>query len=66
MLNFSDITVACRLWFLRPMRDIHTLQERLEAISFLKHPSNEEVVKSLGDCLKNIKHIPVRALGIYF
>ena len=47
------------MWFLRPLRDISTLCQRLDAIEYLSSIKNNETVASLTDCLKNIKNIPV-------
>uniref|UniRef100_A0A1X7T169 DNA mismatch repair protein MutS core domain-containing protein n=1 Tax=Amphimedon queenslandica TaxID=400682 RepID=A0A1X7T169_AMPQE len=47
-----------KLWFLRPLKDIGTLSERLDAIEYLSSIKNNETVASLTDCLKNIKNIP--------
>ncbi|XP_064386195.1 mutS protein homolog 5-like [Halichondria panicea] len=47
-----------KMWFLRPLNDKQTLTNRLDAISFLSSPRNEEVATTLHSCIKQIKNIP--------
>eukprot|EP00731_Ephydatia_muelleri_P019153 Em0011g1193a len=42
----------------RPLRDIPTLQQRLDAVSFLAAPKNTEVATNIQDCLKHIRNLP--------
>ena len=51
--------IIFRLWFLRPLKDISVLRQRLDAIEFLSSVKHNNIVSSLTDCLKNIKNIPV-------
>ena len=51
--------IIFRLWFLRPLKDISVLRQRLDAIEFLSSVKHNDIVSSLTDCLKNIKNIPV-------
>ncbi|XP_076441308.1 mutS protein homolog 5-like [Babylonia areolata] len=46
-----------RLWFLRPLKDLKTLGQRLDTISFLTQSHNAEVLSSLQSCLKHIKNV---------
>ncbi|XP_077862967.1 mutS protein homolog 5-like [Saccoglossus kowalevskii] len=46
-----------RLWFLRPLQDVQILKERQDAVAFFLSPRNIEVVTSLQDCLRHIKHV---------
>ena len=54
------LPLCCRLWFLRPLKDLATLTERQEAIAFFSKQCNQEVMGNLADCLRNIKNLPVR------
>ena len=49
-----------RLWFLRPLKDITTLQQRLDTIEYLLQPKHADQLSSFQDYLKHIRHIPVR------
>ncbi|KAL5486410.1 hypothetical protein EMCRGX_G018880 [Ephydatia muelleri] len=44
--------------FARPLRDIPTLQQRLDAVSFLAALKNTEVTTNIQDCLKHIRNLP--------
>ncbi|KAL8601031.1 hypothetical protein ACOMHN_030688 [Nucella lapillus] len=48
-----------RLWFLRPLKDLQTLRQRLDTIAFLVQPRNSEVMSSLQACLKHVKNVAV-------
>ena len=52
----------CRLWFLRPLRDVRTLKQRQDAVAFLASPRNEEVAATLHNCIKHIRNIPVSCM----
>ena len=57
------LPLCCRLWFLRPLKDLAVLTERQEAVAFFSQQCNQEVMGSLADCLRNIKNLPVRRGG---
>ena len=56
------LTVNCRMWFLRPSRNIDLLQQRQKAVSYFMSLKNAELVASLQDCLKHIKNVSVSVL----
>jgi len=45
--------------FLRPTKNITTLNERYSVIRFCKQPSNLEVMHSIIGCLRNIHNVKV-------
>ncbi|XP_065905616.1 mutS protein homolog 5-like [Dysidea avara] len=47
-----------RFWFLRPLKDITTLQQRLDTIEFLLQPKHADQLSSFQEYLKHIRHIP--------
>lgn len=48
-----------RFWFFRPLKDITTLQQRLDTIEYLLQPKHADRLSSFQDYLKHIRHIPV-------
>lgn len=46
-----------RTYFLRPSKDIDFINQRLDGISMLLHPSNTEYLERLIESLKNIKNM---------
>ncbi|XP_021941355.1 mutS protein homolog 5-like, partial [Zootermopsis nevadensis] len=46
-----------RVMFLHPSRDTDLLNSRLDVVQFCVEPKNEEIVKNMLNCLKNIKSI---------
>ncbi|XP_070196128.1 mutS protein homolog 5-like isoform X2 [Littorina saxatilis] len=46
-----------RLWFVRPLKNLSMLKQRLDAISFLTQPRNIEVLSSLQSNLKHVKNV---------
>jgi DNA mismatch repair protein MSH5 len=47
-----------RLWFFRPLKNMEALKERQSAVAFFTQQNNDELMKTLGDCLKSIKNLP--------
>jgi hypothetical protein len=48
--------------FLHPSRDIDVLKSRFDVVQFCVDPKNEDIVKNMLVCLKDIKSITVRFL----
>lgn len=48
-----------RLWFLRPLKDVTTLQQRLDTIEYLLQPKHADQLSCFQEYLKHIRHIPV-------
>jgi DNA mismatch repair ATPase MutS len=46
-----------REWFLRPLLDMRAINARLDAVAYLSHPSNSEILFELGEHLKEVKDI---------
>nr|XP_006811330.1 PREDICTED: mutS protein homolog 5-like [Saccoglossus kowalevskii] len=53
----EGLSLFGELWFLRPLQDVQILKERQDAVAFFLSPRNIEVVTSLQDCLRHIKHV---------
>ena len=53
-----------RLWFVRPLKDLQVLEQRLDAIAYLTEPRHAEVLTSLQSCLKHIKNVAVSQLPL--
>jgi DNA mismatch repair protein MSH5 len=49
---------VCSEWFLRPVTSFSTINERLDAISFLVASDNLEFTAALSDCTKHIADLP--------
>lgn len=60
--SLSVARFLVRTWFLRPLRDIGVLQQRLDAVEFLASTGHVDVTQSLIDCLRHVKNVPVRRL----
>lgn len=54
-----------RLMLLQPTRNLDILQERYDVIDFLMDQDQAEFLKSIVDCLKFVKNIPVSLLMFY-
>ncbi|PNF16373.1 hypothetical protein B7P43_G10502, partial [Cryptotermes secundus] len=46
-----------RVMFLHPSRDIDVLNSRFDVVQFCVQPKNEDIVKNMLVCMKNIKNI---------
>ncbi|KAJ3042960.1 MutS protein msh5 [Rhizophlyctis rosea] len=45
-------------WFLRPVLDLDTLEQRHRTVGFFLRPDMLYVAEQLGNCLKHVKNIP--------